>query len=265
MIEQVLMNLVVNARDAMPNGGRLSISLEEFVAGTEYTNSNPDAVTGQVVRLQVSDTGCGMTNAVRARIFEPFFTTKEVGKGTGLGLATVFGIVRQHSGWIEVISEIGRGTTFYLYFPACEEAVSVEPPKLAPPLPTTGGSETILVVEDEMILREMAREFLTDCGYQILEASSGREAIRIWQQHHGKIDLLLTDMKMPENISGLELADYMLAQQPELNIIFTSGYSDDVVSPEILERTNALFLPKPYSYTDLTRIVRECLDRQPAS
>ena len=262
MIEQVLMNLVVNAHDAMPQGGRLSISLEEFWAGPEYVQRNPDAVVGQMVRLQVADNGCGMTEAVRARIFEPFFTTKEVGKGTGLGLATVFGIVRQHDGWIEVASETGQGTTFTVYFPACNEALPAQAEKEAV-APAAGGSETVLVVEDEMILREMARDFLSDCGYRILEANSGRDAIRVWKQHQGEIDLLLTDMKMPEGISGMDLAEHMLAEQPGLRVIFTSGYSDDVVSPEILERTNARFLAKPYAYTDLTRIVRECLDRKP--
>jgi signal transduction histidine kinase/ActR/RegA family two-component response regulator/HAMP domain-containing protein len=264
MIEQVLMNLAVNAHDAMPEGGTLTISLEEFWAGPEYVERNPGALAGQLVRLQVSDTGFGMTEAVRARIFEPFFTTKEVGKGTGLGLATVFGIVRQHSGWIEVFSEVGKGTMFTVYFPACDEALPVEAKKTVV-VPAAGGSETILVAEDEMVLREMACEFLKDSGYRVLEAASGREAIRVWQQHRGEIDLLLTDMKMPEGISGLDIAEHMLAEQPGLRIIFTSGYSDDVVSPEILERCNGRFLAKPYAYADLVRQVRECLDHQPAA
>ncbi|HZL77560.1 MAG TPA: ATP-binding protein, partial [Candidatus Limnocylindrales bacterium] len=265
MIEQVLMNLVVNAHDAMPEGGTLTISLEEFWAGPEYVERNPGALAGQLVRLQVSDTGFGMTEAVRTRIFEPFFTTKEVGKGTGLGLATVFGIVRQHSGWIEVFSEVGKGTTFTVYFPACDEAVPVADEKTVAAAPAAGGSETILVAEDEMVLREMACEFLKDSGYRVLEAASGREAIRVWQQHRGEIDLLLTDMKMPEGMSGLDIAEHMLAEQPGLRIIFTSGYSDDVVSPEILERSNGRFLAKPYTYADLVGQVRECLDHQPAA
>jgi signal transduction histidine kinase/CheY-like chemotaxis protein/HAMP domain-containing protein len=265
MIEQVLMNLAVNAHDAMPEGGTLTISLEEFWAGPEYVERNPGALAGQLVRLQVSDTGFGMTEAVRTRIFEPFFTTKEVGKGTGLGLATVFGIVRQHSGWIEVFSEVGKGTTFTVYFPACDEAVPVADEKTVAAAPAAGGSETILVAEDEMVLREMACEFLKDSGYRVLEAASGREAIRVWQQHRGEIDLLLTDMKMPEGMSGLDIAEHMLAEQPGLRIIFTSGYSDDVVGPEILERSNGRFLAKPYTYADLVRQVRECLDHQPAA
>ena len=259
MVEQVLMNFAVNARDAMQEEGKLSISVEDFVATLPYVQRHPDARMGRFVRLQVTDNGCGMTDAVRARIFEPFFTTKDVGKGTGLGLATVFGIVKQHAGWVEVSSELGKGSTFTVYFPATDEALpeAVEP---SAPAPIDRGSETILVVEDEMILREMARDFLTDVGYRVLEAVSGRQAIEVWKQHRGEIDLLLTDMKMPEGVSGMDLAEHMLQDRPGLKIIFTSGYSDDVVSPEILARTNARFLPKPYSYADLTRLVREGLD-----
>ena len=263
MIEQVLMNLAVNAHDAMPSGGTLTIHVDEFYAGPDYVERNPDARPGRLVRLQVTDTGCGMTDKVRARIFEPFFTTKDVGKGTGLGLATVFGIVRQHAGWLEVASEVGKGTTFTVYFPACDEAVTVEPEQPARTETVAGGSETILVVEDEMVLREMARDFLTSCGYRILEARSGREALQVWQQHRAEIQLLLTDMKMPEGISGMELAERMLAEQPDLHVIFASGYSDDVISPEFLARTHSRFLAKPYAYSELTRLVRECLDHKP--
>jgi signal transduction histidine kinase/CheY-like chemotaxis protein len=260
MVEQVLMNFAVNARDAMLGGGKLTVSVEDFSTTTQYVQRHPDARMGRFVRLQVTDTGSGMTDAVRARIFEPFFTTKDVGKGTGLGLATVFGIVKQHNGWIEVTSALGKGSTFTVYFPASDEALPVETAEPALPKPIDRGSETILVVEDEMILREMARDFLTDCGYRVLEAASGRQAIEVWKQHRGEVDLLLTDMKMPEGVSGMDLAEHMLQDQVGLKIIFTSGYSDDVVSPEILARTNARFLPKPYSYADLTRLVREGLD-----
>jgi CheY-like chemotaxis protein len=202
---------------------------------------------------------------VRARIIEPFFTTKEPGKGTGLGLATVFGIVKQHAGWVEVASEVGKGSTFTIFFPTSDEM----PPAAAPAAaaaPTIGGSETVLVVEDELVLRDMARDFLKECGYRILEAGSGREALQVWGKYRSEIDLLLTDMKMPEGISGMELAEKMIAEQPALRVIFTSGYSDDIVSPEILQRNHARFLPKPYSYTDLTRMVRELLNdnHQPA-
>ena len=262
MIEQVLMNLAINAHDAMPEGGTLTISLGEFGAEQNYLDRHPDARAGRFVRLQVKDTGCGMSAAIRSRIFEPFFTTKEVGKGTGLGLATVFGIVKQHAGWIEVESEVGLGSTVTIYFPVCDAALPEETQKPVVSKPVSSGSETILVVEDELVLREMARDFLAECGYRILEAGSGRDAIRIWQQHRGTIDLLLTDMKMPEGISGLELAEFMLQEQPGLRVIFTSGYSDDVVRPEFLARTGSRFLAKPYAYSDLTQLVRECLDKQ---
>ena len=264
MIDQILMNLAVNAHDAMPNGGTLSIGVDECWVGPDYLEQHHEARIGHFVRLQMSDTGSGMSAKVRARIFEPFFTTKEPGKGTGLGLATVFGIVKQHQGWIEVASEVGRGTTFTIFFPASDEAPAVTS-AAANPAPATadGGSETVLVVEDELVLREMARDFLTGCGYRIMEAGSGREALQVWGVHRHEIDLLLTDMKMPEGISGMELAEKMIAEQPSLRVIFTSGYSDDIVSPEILTRNNARFLPKPYSYIELTRIVREALNETP--
>jgi signal transduction histidine kinase/CheY-like chemotaxis protein/HAMP domain-containing protein len=261
MIDQILMNLAVNAHDAMPNGGTLTIAVDECWVGPDYLEHHPDARIGHFVRLQMTDTGCGMSAKVRARIFEPFFTTKEPGKGTGLGLATVFGIVKQHAGWVEVASEVGHGTTFTTFFPASDEAPAAPAaaPAAAAPL-AAGGSETVLVVEDELVLREMARDFLHDCGYRVLEAGCGRQALQVWGEHRSEIDLLLTDMKMPEGMSGMELAEKMLSEQPALRVIFTSGYSDDIVSAETLERNNARFLPKPYSYTDLTRLVRESLN-----
>jgi len=261
MVDQILMNLAVNARDAMPDGGSLTISVDECWVGPDYLEQHPDARIGHFVRLQISDTGGGMSPQVRARLFEPFFTTKEPGKGTGLGLATVFGIVKQHAGWIEVASELKHGATFAIFFPACNEllAAPADTPVAAAPA-AVGGSETILVVEDEPILREMAHDFLADCGYRILEAGSGREALQVWARHRSEIDLLLTDMKMPEGMSGMELAEKMLAELPALHVVFTSGYSDDIVSPEMLARNHARFLPKPYSYADLTQIVRESLN-----
>jgi signal transduction histidine kinase/CheY-like chemotaxis protein/HAMP domain-containing protein len=262
MIDQVLMNLAINAHDAMPEGGTLTIRLDNCWIAPEYLERHPEARIGHFVGLQVRDTGCGMSPKVRARIFEPFFTTKEPGKGTGLGLATVFGIVKQHAGWIEVESEPGRGTTFAIFFPASDAAPApaAETPSAAVPPADAQGSETVLVVEDELVLREMATEFLAGCGYRVLQAGSGRAALQIWQDHRWDIDLLLTDMKMPEGISGKELAEKMIAERPGLPVIFTSGYSDDIVSAEVLEHNNARFLPKPYSYADLMRIVREALN-----
>ena len=177
MIEQVIMNLSVNARDAMPQGGKLTISLDTVTIDDGYARAHADARAGRFIRLRVTDTGIGMDVPTLHRIFEPFFTTKEVGKGTGLGLATVYGIVKQHEGWIEVNSEPGKGSTFDVFFPASDK---VGPPKTPKPVPvdaTTGGSETILIVEDEPVLREMARDILSEYGYRIFEASSGREAL----------------------------------------------------------------------------------------
>jgi signal transduction histidine kinase/ActR/RegA family two-component response regulator/HAMP domain-containing protein len=261
MIEQVVMNLAVNARDAMPRGGTLTIGIEPMAIDAAYTERRPDARAGYFLRLRVADTGTGMDAATLSRIFEPFFTTKDVGKGTGLGLATVYGIVKQHDGWLEVNSEPGKGTTFDVFFPAGEENAVLERKEIATTGPVVGGTETILIVEDEEILREMARDILKDCGYRILEASTGRQALEVWNnQSAGEIDLLLTDMVMPEGMSGVDLAEWLLADRPDLKIIFTSGYSSTEVGEELLSRSQARFLQKPYSHTTLARAVRDCLD-----
>ena len=261
MIEQVVMNLASNARDAMPDGGTLIIEISETYVDSEHTERHPEAVDGHFVKLEVTDTGCGMDETTRARIFEPFFTTKDIGKGTGLGLATVFNIARQHNGWVEVLSQPGCGSTFVVYLPAITQSLpqvqTIDQTK-APPI--AGGSERILIVEDEAMLRELAREILQDSGYQILEAASGREALAVWQRQAGKIDLLLTDMVMPEGVSGVELAERLVTESPELKVIFMSGYTSEDVSAEMLQRTNASFIQKPYGHAELTKIVRECLD-----
>jgi signal transduction histidine kinase/ActR/RegA family two-component response regulator len=261
MVEQVVMNLSVNARDAMPHGGVLTICVETAGIDEDYIETHPEAHVGNFVRLRVTDTGCGMDATTLVHIFEPFFTTKEVGKGTGLGLATVYGIVKQHDGWLEVNSEPGKGTTFDVFFPAGDKMAVSDKKQIASAAPVTGGTETILIVEDEPVLREMAREILEDCGYKILEASSGKEALEVWNRRTGQIDLLLTDMVMPEGVSGVNLAEKLLAGQPGLKIIFTSGYTANEVSPELLAKTRASFLQKPYAHRDLAKIVRDCLDR----
>jgi CheY-like chemotaxis protein len=262
MIEQVLMNLSVNARDAMPSGGTLTITVESWHVDEAYLEMHPEAHIGRFVRLRVSDTGIGMDAGTLAHIFEPFFTTKDVGKGTGLGLATVYGIVKQHDGWLEVASEPGRGTTFDLFFPACSQIAPLVKEAAAPNAPVTGGTETILVVEDESFLREMTRAILENFGYRIFEAPTGKEALVVWQQHAGEIDLLLTDMVMPEGVSGADLAEQLRSQKSGLKIIFTSGYTANEVNPEVLAKFHAQFLQKPYSHTDLARIVRDCLDKK---
>jgi CheY-like chemotaxis protein len=231
-----------------------------------YLELHPEAHIGKFVRLRVSDTGTGMDTKTLAHIFEPFFTTKEVGKGTGLGLATVYGIVKQHDGWVEVTSEPGRGTTFDLFFPASNEMASSVKAAIAPVvLPVVGGTETILVVEDEPFLREMTQAILENFGYRILLAASGKDALAVWRQHAGNIDLVLTDMVMPEGVSGFELAEQLLVQKPGLKIILTSGYTANEVNPEMLAKVRAQFLQKPYSHSDLARIVRDCLDKKEAT
>jgi signal transduction histidine kinase len=261
MLEQVLMNLAVNARDAMPRGGTLSISTTDVQIDQAYVRTRPEAKEGQFVCLQVTDTGSGMDAATMRRIFEPFFTTKEVGKGTGLGLATVYGIVKQHGGWIEVASQVGTGTTFSVFFPAGSEPVAAKTTAPAPVAVVPGGKETILVVEDEPVLRDLAHTILEDCGYRILEASSGREALDVWNTSAGAIDLVLTDMIMPEGVSGMDLAETLLASKPRLKIIFASGYSMDELDTDFIRQGRATFLQKPYTHVSLAKAVRECLDR----
>jgi signal transduction histidine kinase len=260
MIEQVIMNLAVNARDAMPQGGKLTIRLEALRLDEQYVEIHPSARTGPFVCLRVADTGCGMDPATRDRIFEPFFTTKEVGKGTGLGLATVYGIVKQHEGWIEVDSQVGCGSTFSIFFPAHSEPVLAKPPEAGPAAEVRGGQETILIVEDEPVLRQMAQTILQDCGYRILEAGSGLEALELWNQHRETIDLVLTDVVMPEGVSGMDLARQLLDAKPTLKIIFASGYSMDEVNPTFLRDGHAAFLQKPYTHVTLPKAVRDCLD-----
>ena len=262
MLEQVVMNLAVNARDAMKSGGRLTIGVETVEIDDAFNEIHPQARAGRFVRLRVSDNGIGMTPETMSHIFEPFFTTKDVGQGTGLGLATVYGIVKQHEGWVEVSSELGKGTTFDVYLPASFAVPAPFPGAAADANgPVTGGNETILIVEDEPILRAMARDILEECGYRIFEASSGRNALEVWERQAEKIDLLLTDMVMPEGLSGVDLAGQLLARQPRLKIVFTSGYTANEVNQELLARTRAGFLSKPYTHAELAKIVRACLDK----
>jgi signal transduction histidine kinase/CheY-like chemotaxis protein/HAMP domain-containing protein len=265
MIEQVVMNLSLNARDAMPRGGRLTIGIETVDIDAVFIETHPQAHAGRFIRLRVTDTGTGMDSATRGRIFEPFFTTKDVGKGTGLGLATVYGIVKQHEGWLEVNSEPGKGSTFDVFLPASDKVSAFAQEEAASAAPVAGGSETILIVEDEPILRSMARDILEECGYRILEASSGKEAIDVWNQRANEIDLLLTDMVMPDGISGADLVERLLASRPRLKVVFTSGYTGNEVNRKMLARTRASFLAKPYTHAELAKTVRDCLDQNNSS
>ncbi len=260
MIEQVIMNLAVNARDAMPKGGTLTITTTTVMIDEGYVHSHPEARPGSFVCLRASDSGCGMDTYTMARIFEPFFTTKEVGKGTGLGLATVYGIVKQHEGWVEVASEPGQGASFSVFFPTVGEPIEASKATVAPSIEVRGGKETILVVEDEPVLRDMAHVILQDCGYSVLEASSGRNALMVWETHKDTIDLVLTDMVMPEGVSGMDLAQKLLEAKPDLKLIFASGYSMDDLDPAFLRNRHATFLQKPYTHVTLAQAVRDCLD-----
>jgi signal transduction histidine kinase/ActR/RegA family two-component response regulator/HAMP domain-containing protein len=264
MIEQVVMNLSLNARDAMPRGGRLTIGVETVDIDAVFIETHPQAHAGHFVRLRVTDTGTGMDSATMGRIFEPFFTTKDVGKGTGLGLATVYGIVKQHEGWLEVNSEPGKGSTFDVFLPASDK-VPAFAEEAASAAPVAGGSETILIVEDEPVLRSMARDILEERGYRILEASSGKEALDVWNQRANEIDLLLTDIVMPNGISGADLVERLLAGRTRLKVVFTSGYTANEVNQKMLARTRASFLAKPYTHAELAKTVRDCLDRNNSS
>lgn len=261
MMEQIVMNLAVNARDAMPNGGRVSMttSLESVQRGP--TPLDPEPRDGAYVCLTFSDTGSGMDTQTLSRIFEPFFTTKPVGKGTGLGLSTVFGIVRQHHGWVEVDSKPDSGTSFRIYFPASRQPAEKIEPRAETEL--RRGRETVLVAEDEAALRELVVEILKLQGYAVLEAASGRDALEVWEQANRPIDLLVTDMVMPGGMMGSELAERLTTQSPHLKVIYTSGYSPGMAGKDasLLEGRN--FLPKPYSIGKLAQFVRECLDAEP--
>ncbi len=257
-VEQILMNLVVNARDAMPHGGNLTIETGNVVLDENYARQHLEVTPGPHVMLAVSDTGHGMAPEIRTRIFEPFFTTKEQGKGTGLGLATVFGIVKQSGGSIWVYSEPGQGTAFKVYFPRFE---GDEQPAglLKKASQILRGSETILLVEDEESLRRLAREFLEASGYRVIEAQNSSDALRISEQHQGPIHLMLTDVVMP-GLGGQELAERLAPARPETKVLYISGYTEQAINQHGVLDAGAAFLQKPFTPDDLRRKVREVLE-----
>jgi two-component system, cell cycle sensor histidine kinase and response regulator CckA len=259
MMEQVLLNLAINARDAMPKGGQLLIRISGVAINSSHLAYHPEARTGQFVCLTVTDTGLGIPPENLRRIFEPFFTTKEVGKGTGLGLATVYGIVKQHQGWIEVESHLRQGATFRVFLPASGEVGAGVPDE---PIRKTvrGGTETVLLVEDEAPVRELVCAILSANGYTILEAESGVKALEVWRGAKDRIDLLLTDLIMPDRMNGRELAEQLVSEQPRLKVMFSSGYSADVVGNDFVLQRGLHYLQKPYDPHKLLVAVRDCLD-----
>jgi len=259
-IEQVLMNLAVNARDAMPRGGCLTIETANAELDESYARTHPEAKPGRYALLAVNDTGCGMDKETLARIFEPFFTTKEPGKGTGLGLAVVYGIVKQSGGFISVRSEPGHGTSLTIYLPITEELSSPPPPLYS--MCTPAGNETILLVEDEKGVQALVRSTLEENGYSVLAAANGKEALEIGQKVSQPIHLLLTDMVMPE-MGGRALAEQFVALHPEVKVIFMSGYTDDMVRRDGVVEAGVEFIQKPFTMGALLLRIREVLELSP--
>jgi PAS domain S-box-containing protein len=260
-IEQVIMNLVVNARDAMPNGGRLTIETRDVDLDGTYAAAHPPALPGHFVMLAVSDTGIGMDAETQRQIFEPFFTTKPPGEGTGLGLATVYGIVKQMGGYIWVYSEVGRGACFKVYLPRVEEAVATDAAS-APPEPSPRGHETVLVAEDSESLRELIRELLTEQGYNVLTVSQGEEALALIQEGTQPVDLLLTDVVMPR-LGGKDLTERLMATHPGLRVVYMSGYSGGAISSQGVLDGGAILLEKPFTGEKLARTIRLALGWRP--
>jgi CheY-like chemotaxis protein len=260
-IEQVLMNLIVNARDAMPRGGELAIETRNVEVNGSRGPGDVEFRPGPYVLLTVRDTGCGMDAPTKARLFEPFFTTKEVGKGTGLGLATAYGIVKQSKGHIEVESEPAKGTTFTIYLPRTA-AHAPEPP----PVVATGGiprgTETILLVEDEDPVRQLSRSVLEMLGYRVLEARNGPEALAVCDENRGAIHLMVTDVVMPQ-MSGRQVAERLAPLYPEMRVLYLSGYTDEAIGQHGLLDVAVNFLSKPFTVEVLAQKVREVLDRRP--
>jgi two-component system cell cycle sensor histidine kinase/response regulator CckA len=258
MIQQVILNLCFNARDAMPHGGRLTLKVHQVQNPAEVTRLHPGALPGPYVCLTVADTGCGMDATTVSRIFEPFFTTKEVGKGTGLGLAMVHGIVTQHGGWLEVESAVGQGSTFRVLLPV-READSKAPVESKDPVPS-GNGRAVLLVEDEPSLRSTVAELLRLWGWRVFEAGDGPDAVVLWNQHQDTIHLLFSDMIMPGGLTGLELARRFRAERPELRILITSGHTADLARPEDIGRLGATFLRKPYPPEGLAKAIALALE-----
>jgi len=256
-MEQVLLNLCINARDAMPEGGILTIGTENVVFDSEYCNLHTWAAPGRYVLLSVADTGCGMDKETQVHVFEPFFTTKALGKGTGLGLSTVYGIVRQHKGMVQVYSEVGLGTTFKVYLPNIEIPASTVEVKTVER--AKGGTETILLAEDDQALQTLAARILESAGYTVLLASDGKEALDVFEKHAAEIDLCLLDVVMPK-MGGKAVYDVLRQQHPGLLFLFSSGYSVDAIHTGFVLKEGIELIQKPYAPETLLRRIRQVLD-----
>jgi two-component system cell cycle sensor histidine kinase/response regulator CckA len=254
-IEQIILNLALNARDAMPHGGRLTVETANADLAAEWVAQHRGASEGRHVLLVISDTGIGMDETVQARLFEPFFTTKDPGKGTGLGLATVAGIVKQGGGWIFVDSEPAHGTTFKIYLPRTEQSAAL-PDAPRPATPSLGGTETILLVEDQPDVRAVTRDTLARHGYTVLDAPTGAQALSMLGSHDGEVHLLLTDVVMP-GMSGRDLAEQLVTGRPHLRVLYTSGYIDDTI---VVLDAGMAFIQKPFTPSELLQTVRDLLD-----
>jgi two-component system, cell cycle sensor histidine kinase and response regulator CckA len=259
MIEQVLLNLAVNSRDAMPRGGKLRIATASVMIDRAHVAQNPEASTGRYICLTFADSGCGIPPEHLPRIFEPFFTTKELDRGTGLGLATVYGIIKQHQGWIEVTSRVNQGTSFQIYLPASNEKSGALSPS-AGEQRVIGGTETLLVVEDEAPLLKLIHHILESYGYEVLGCSSGKAALELWGEHRKKIDLLLTDMILPDGMAGPELAQILQASKPDLKVVYTSGYNTEKLARDFTLDRNTNFIQKPFHARKLAETVYDCLN-----
>ena len=258
MLEQVILNLAVNARDAMPQGGTLNIATTTLEFRADPPPANPEARPGRFVRLTVRDTGCGIAPEVRAHLFEPFFTTKEIGKGTGLGLATVYGIVKQHQGWIEVQSAPGQGATFTIHLPA-STVPCADPERIPAPAPARGGGQTILVVEDEAPVRDLIFHLLRRSGYQVLTARSGPEAQQLPADQLRRVDLLLADLVLPGGVNGRDLATALRRIHPRLQVVYCSGYSPEIAGGWLPLEAEVIFLQKPFTPHQLLQAVASSL------
>ena len=261
-IEQVLMNLVTNARDAMPKGGTLVINTDDVTIDDLFVQTHQFAKTGQYAIISVKDTGIGMNKTTQDHIFEPFFTTKEVGKGTGLGLAMVYGTIKQHNGFITVHSELGTGTTFKIYLPlASTHKLHTE---ITDAVTIARGNETILLIEDDAAVRRVTKALLEHLGYGIIEASNGEQGIELYLKNRDKVQLVITDIIMPK-LSGKDVHDELRKFKPDVKILFMSGYTADIIQQKGFENERANFISKPLKVEELSRKLREVLDVKPSS